>query len=357
MRAALVVLFLALATVAHAEERRAVVVVFAAEVSEEKAEKILGAVRAHTADMGVALTVAERARDDADVRKRMERASRLAQESGALGTFFFELESERDVLVYLFEPRGARVLLRRVRVAEAEAAATEEVAAIVRGTIAALLDGQEIGMTAPPRTITFAEPPPREVQVAPAPRLRDRAGPPPAGPDTARVRAGVLYAGNIYAEQQAWQSGARLEVLWLAGPGFYAGGGYLLYPTTEVRSQLATMEVTRHIGEIILGVELKNALFGLGGELELMVDTTLRSTRATTAGLEATPDAQRWSLGGAARVQTFWQWMKTSRLLLGIGVEIFPLQPAYVAEFPTETVLLAPRVFRPRLDAGVTVDF
>jgi hypothetical protein len=349
MRAALVVLFLALCAVAHAAERAAVVIAFAPSVSEEKAEKILAAVRAHTGDLAVTLTVAPH-EDGGDVRRRMDQA----QKSGALGTFYFDVQD--DVLVYLFEPKGAKVLLRRVR-GEAEAAATEEVAAIVRGTVAALLDGQEIGMTAPPKAATFAPPPPPEAPVAPAPRLRDRAGPPPAGPDTTTVRAGVLYAGNIYADQQSWQSGARLAVLWLARPGLYLGGGYLLYPTSEIRSDVAAIDVTRHTGELVLGMELKNALFGLGGELELLLDATLRSTRSTNTGIAATPDAQRWSVGGAARVLTFWQWMKTSRLVLGLGIEVFPVQPAYVAEIPAERVLLAPRVFRPRLDAGVTIDF
>jgi len=348
----------AVTSVASAQGERTVVVVFPADAPWT--ERMQHALQAQTQDMGVRMVVVADS-GSAELGPRMDRAARLAKEHGAAGTFFFDREEERKLSVSVFEPEGARIAVRQVPLVKtAEGAATEALATIVRSTIDGFLEKKNPppAPTATP-TPTATATPTATLTPAPVTEPRDPAPKPPAR--TAHrhspLRVAAYYDGNSFSRQVPWQSGARIDAYWVPTENLYVGAGYLYYPTVNVGSDIATIALSRHVGELVAGGEFRFSRFSAGGELGLLVDSTSRATRVTVRGLTATPDSSSLTPGGKAHIHGAWHWLPSSRLVLGAGIDVFPAASAYVAEFPGAMTLLSPRTVRPRVDAGVSFDF
>src|SRR6185503_11183674 len=143
--------------------------------------------------------------------------------------------AEKDWLIYLAEPHGERVLVRRIPVgADGTVAAVEAAAVITRESTEALLAGQKIGMEpivmpaepgAPPAPATPTQP------SAPRPRT-------PAAPEPRHgVVLSLAYYGDGFARRIPWQSGVRLSAVFRSSLGLYAGLGYVRYSEVNINRE------------------------------------------------------------------------------------------------------------------------
>ena len=232
-------------------------------VPEEDAGERAGylrAVRAHLASSDVTV---ERRPIPADVPRTVAalaaHASAAAASAGALGAFWIE-PAEQAVLVYLVEPDGARILVRRLdRPPGTEAAVAESVGVVVRASAEALAAGRRIGMTAvpapPPAAREVSPSPPPEVSEPPAPAPpppRPPAGsrPPPRRP---RVDLRLFYAGGNLATGIPWQHGVGGDVLVEPLPRFFVAVGYTYFPPARVSTPWLSVLLDRHAPRVDLG--------------------------------------------------------------------------------------------------------
>lgn len=348
---------------------RAIVLVKTAGVPAATWEAAELAIRAQLADLGV--RVVEASGGDAEgLRATIDRATKAAGDEHAIGAFWLGADAAGDVLLYLAEPDGARVLVRRVKRAS-DAAALEEVAIIARASTSALLEGRSIGMepVAQPEAATPPKPPSPPPLAASPPRPREdasRAAPqsPPLG---SFARLGVAYAGESYAPEVMWQSGVALEAAWLVPAGsslgapftrgrMRLGAGVFVAPAIPVDAGEVAFSIARYPFQLELGYEVDLGEIGVGFEVDALVEAATRSTTRVASVLAASPDATRWTAGVAPRARVGWAIRPPLRVEAGLGLEIVPGAPRYVVALPAPEPIVSPSVVRPRVDVGLALE-
>lgn len=318
-----------------------------------EAGEALEAIRAQMAGSQVELVVdsPEPARSvPSDIRSAIEAASAAAQKHGALGTFWLDVRPPNDIVLYLFEPEGSRVLLRRVhRKDAAPSAAYEEVAAIVRSTTTALREGREIGMES-----IGPEPPPPPPAVEPAPKRE-----PHAAADLAHAWLALTYAGDTYANAHPWQSGGGVSAALAPVRSLYAGAGLTFYPPFDFTVPGATASLTRLDFDAFFGLVHSAGPLALGGEIAFVVDDSMRDTVEHGPQVRAAPSSSQASFGGAVRARLWWslpkplEWL---RFVGGIGAEVLPGTPEYFGPEGGPPAL-APWTAHLVVDCGVAATF
>ena len=75
----------------------------------------LSAIRSQMVDVPIRIVVEEMTIPRGDMRVGIDLAVELAVRNAAIGTFWVDLDREGDLLLYLTEPQGSRLLVRRIR--------------------------------------------------------------------------------------------------------------------------------------------------------------------------------------------------------------------------------------------------
>jgi hypothetical protein len=203
-------------------ERRGIVLVIPPQTRVEDAERTLRAVRAHVASDGEPLHVERPGAWPPSQQARIREAMGLAVRHAARGVLWVEAPEGDDVLLYLVEPEGLRVLLRRIPAPQGERTATFESLGIIVGSVArGLQEGRTIGMTeAPAEAVEAVEAAP-EAAGAATPRTVPQARPARPAPSVPaprrewrRLRVAAGWIGTTYGEQDRWQNafGAAVRV-------------------------------------------------------------------------------------------------------------------------------------------------
>jgi hypothetical protein len=203
--------------------RRGIVLVIPPQTQTEDAERTLRAVRAHVASEGEPLHVERPGAWPPSQQARIREAMGLAARHAARGVLWVEAPEGDDVLLYLVEPEGLRVLLRRIPAPQGERPATFESLGVIVGSVArGLQEGRTIGMTEAPADARddAAE----AVEAAPeargtdTPRVVPKPGPVPPVParrrDWRRLRVAAGWIGSTYGDPDHWQNafGAAIHV-------------------------------------------------------------------------------------------------------------------------------------------------
>jgi hypothetical protein len=364
---------------ARDEPRALVVVVDADSAPNALNAAILGAIEADVADLKVHLHV-ESVRGAGDIRSRLDQALAVRTTEGRrLGALWFDTSQLGDFLLFLANADGSRVLVRRIHVGtDAEGAAVEELAVVVRSTVSALLEGGTLGTAAiapapstavgpsglPPgdgpaaaASTTLPDPQPgRSVAlVSPSlPRASNRA----AVPDRPRIplaQLGVSYVGTVFSSPGSWQSGLALSARYVAAFHGYLEASYDFISPEDVVADGFALELGRHPFGVAAGYQrVLGSRFRFEGELAFVVDAVSRTTSTTTAGFQPTSSDTRALLALAPRARAaynpFWQaW-----LTVGAGVDVVVNHFTYQA--PPSTVLVDPLSVRPRVELGLALD-
>jgi hypothetical protein len=278
------------------------------------------------------------------LREQVMAARSVSGQRHAAGVFWLDTQNDKEWLLYLAEPAGNRVLVRRVPVdSDGTAAGVESVAVILRQSTEALLSGQTIGMQqveVPEEPLPRAAPPPEEpppLKVAPK---REEPPLPLRG-----LYLGVLYHGDAFASQVGWQSGVRLTGSYRWESGVHVGVG----ATVTMRIQRTPLDA--HFGwSLVLG------RWAPGVELRSKAEWVGRRNVADSVTVDGTDDRTRRLLSVSPNLTLDFVAKPGLFLHGGVGLD-FVLNPfSYVIQGDAGTVtVLSPRARRPTAEVGITV--
>ena len=328
-------------------------IVFVEPSSPELAKQLRDALTAQLSGGSAELVFDRFTAEAAPLRRQMEEASALARTHNAAGVFWLDAQPTGEWLLYLADPGGDRMLVRRIEVESgAIAAGVEAVGVITRQSSDALLAGGTIGMqtlSAPgnPKPPNDLPPPPD----SPPPRAKDR---PPqtflSGPSFS-----VGYAGDLPGKQIGWQSGLALSVAYRFSPGIYVDAGYTFLRAVDVASEPIVLRLTRSPIHIEGGYAFGHGRLvpSLGGRAT--VEILGRHAFSTSGSFTQTPDSTRAVVLLSPRIRVDYAFSSTLAAYLSGGVDFALNSFSFVSRVAgPDRVLLEPLEIRPSIELGLS---
>jgi hypothetical protein len=291
--------------------------------------------------------------EGAPLRAQVSEARSLAHAHDATGVFWLDSQSDKDWLLYLTEPDGERVLVRRVEVeVGGSAAAVEAISVITRQSSDALLAGQTIGMQpvnlppAPTATVDRSVPPVMRALPLPGPVAYPRQGP----------YLSVAYVGDYpYQQQVGWQSGAGVAVGYTFGVGVYLGAGSALLAPAEVSVPPGVFRLSRIPMYVEGGFSFGQGRLVPSLGFRAIVELLGRHAISTSNTFTGTPDSTRGVVLLSPRARgDFWLTPGLSAYA-ALGAD-FALNPfSFVSRIDgANRVLVEPLLPRPSAELGLT---
>jgi hypothetical protein len=343
---------LLLSRTSRAEETSVRTIVFVAPAAPDIEASLRDALTAQLSGVSVNLVFESFATHDAPLRAQVSEARSLAAAHLALAVFWLDVQasSDKDWLIYLAEPTGSRVLVRRVPLhAEGTAASVEAVAVITRESTEALLAGQTIGMeaiaSASAPSGPVSEPPlVSPVVVPPAQRVDRRSG----------LDLSMGYYGDAYAHQVWWQSGIALGGAYHFDSGLLLGLGLVVFNDVSVSTPDVAFRVTRVPIRAAVGYRTNWRRFAFGFELRAGVEITSRHDITTDTTLTGSGDSARAVLLLSPRLRVEYRLTSVLSVYLAAGGDIGLNQFSYVSRTDgRDLVELDPLKIRPSGELGV----
>jgi hypothetical protein len=309
--------------------------------------QLVAAASAQLAEIGVDVELRSEAQSSLSANAR--RAREIATSSPTLAVTWCKRDAE-GLLIFFYDPSGPRLYSRAVGWTGSAAAASEEIAIVIRSAVSAVQEGSAVGMS--------------EVRLPEAPSVPPVAASPPspaqkpaAAGVQGSVRLGASYVGTLYSTDSAWQQGAALSVsLRPANSRWFAGAAYTYFGSLALSERGIHTQVRRHPSELFVGSELHLAPFWFVAEGALVADWLERSTEQVPEGQSAAPVSRRWlwalstRLGGALPVSD------RVRCFFNVGAEFLLNRFDYAVDNAgSREIVASPMVARPRLELGVSV--
>jgi len=331
---------------ACAETSRVVLVLSEAERSEQAIDShLLGALRGQLSEINVEVIVVSSAHES--LANAARRAKQLAKTKHALGVIWLE-QAPSQLSVYLYDSVG-RLYGRDIDADGSPASQSEAIAIVLRSAVAAMLEGDEVGMT--------------EVQL-PAPSAINVAAPPSSPPprrtipvDQRYLRVGVSYVGTLFARRTPWQHGVELA---LSGsptesPWFF-GLGYTYFSAVDFESMGVKTRVERHPVEAFGGLDMSLGAVSVNVQGAVSADYIVRKTPQVGEGFLAAPTSGRWLCAVSTRLGATVAVTRHIYGVMSIGAD-FVLNPYHqvVQQSSADEVIGSPLLARPRLELGVAL--
>jgi hypothetical protein len=289
--------------------------------------------------------------EDADLTKQVAWARAAGLRHDAVGVFWLDARDEAQLLLYLIDRSGDRVLVRTVpKDPESPAATYEAVGVVARSITEALLGGATIGM--------------KELDV-PEPEPTPAAAPPPdvPKPDQTpapwhRLNVTLGYRGSSFADQLVWQSGIGAELSARPRRAFELGLGYTFFVPAYAEHPLIIFSVQRHTPSAFAGL---HAAVGRRAAIDLRGVATLDVVRQrvieVAPELDGKPNSSRvlFSLGAETRLWVY-AW-RSFGFFAGIGLDIVTNPFAYVVVQEGRDVALETHRVRGVASAGLGYGF
>lgn len=338
----------------HSRAETVRAIVFVAPEAPDLDASLRDAVSAQLSGLPVELAFEHFPPGTKSLRDAATAARTLARDRQAAGVFWLDVEAAAEWLVYLAEPAGNRVLMRRVPVEQGGGAAgAESVAVILRQSTEALLSGQTIGMQ---QVVVPEEQAPREVEPAPAVAKPKRARLPPPAKRRVGPEAGVMYYTDSFATNVGYQSGIRVSASWLWEPGLYAGLAYTFLREADVTSPEITLRLRRTPFDAVGGYALSLGRFRPAVELRTMVDWVSRRNVAAQPGFGGTNESTRSVVYLSPRLRLDVSVFRGLAVHGALGADFGLNSFSYVIRGDTRDVtVLEPRRVRPSAELGITV--
>lgn len=339
-----------------------VLFVIPARVGGDERVRLIDALTAQFAGQGARLDFRRFEGQKLELRAQVERAQQLMQtDDGIVGVFWLDTASDQSWMLYLTEPGGERVLVRRIDLtSSSESAAIEAVSVITSQSAEALRSGETIGMRpvdVPPVEPPLAEPQPQPISPeerpvpasevsmpgpAPAPR-RARMGP--------RLRAG--YRGSSYAKG-IFLHGFRVGGEWVSRSGFYGGIGAAFFGPVDFEGEFVGFQIRRTPVELVTGWQWAKSAISLDAEFAATVDLVNRTLVRRLATVQGSASRSRTVLWFGPRVRASYTLGSGFGFYVDVGVDMAVNNFSFVAQLDGEQrELLTPYSVRGVVDAGV----
>ena len=278
----------------------------------------------------------------------VQEAERVTKVSNALLAAFVTQKSG-STKIYLYDPKGPHLYARDVAVSESPAAASEELALILRSAIQARLDGGALAMAEIelPKPPAVSQPVTRPRSPTVPPRL-----PEPVSASKA-IELGAVASHPI--NHSNWQVGLLLR-LWATVRPLRLGLGYSVFPGLGASSDKAEIAVYRHPIEAFAGIELLRARLNVLAESAILADPIRRVTTSASEPLTGEGPNWRWLWTVSERLRFESQLEAPLWVSLAAGAEI-PLNPyafeVAIAEQKQTVAKILP--VRPSLELGLVL--
>lgn len=258
-------------------------------------------------------------------------------------------------IIYLFDPKGPHLYARQVAVSDSPAAASEELALIVRSALQARLDG---GSLALPEIALPAETPKTTNQasaahsraVLPTATSREDQQLAPTIPSWGVDLAGVVTHPFSHGD---WQLGVAIRT-WLEWQRVRLGVGYTTLSSLEVANERAAIAVYRRPFELFAAIVWSARGFRFLATSMLGLDALQRDTTRVAPALSPRGSNERCLVTVGERLRAEVSLLEPVWLSLAGGVEV-PLNP-YVFEVASDhqRVTIAETLpIRPSFELGV----
>ena len=348
-----------------AQPEGSLVVVSVNSESDELLDSALRAIQAHTQGTAAKVIIERTPIPGSDLRAQMKHAREVADEHGADGVFWLDLENDEEFLLYLFEPEGLRVLVRRVPTSvEDRPAAIESLGVIVGSSSEAIAAGETIGMTPVDTEVDLAASEPSKPEAEPEPTISASAvpapPPPPERPSRAWriLRISLAYAGTSYAPNMRWQQGGSIAVAGAIAPRLYLGADYTVLAPTAV-DEPVPLQVMRHPLAVHFGFQ-QPLVDWLALDAQVGAGLTIDAWKRTDT------DDQGLRFVGTVAPWLYFRFFLARGLSLdiGVGAEVALNEFDYVWSCdeaammcPDDLVVVDPDRFRGRLRGGFSYSF
>jgi hypothetical protein len=338
-------------------------VVFVANASVGGAAGLETAIRAQLAGSGAEVTFDEFETPTATLREQAEQARLLARRHGATGVFWLEVAPDGGWLLYLTEPEGERILVRRLDVTT-EASGVEAVGIVTAHSATALLAGETIGMvpvdSGPPRTQPAPETP-KPPRAGPVRAEGDRSvhGPavrpiPQASPSGLEIAVG--YRGSSYADALPYQHGLVALGLWGLSGGPYFGAGLSVTEVSHVDDALVDVELARRGGQVLVGHRVWSGPLALSIDVGYQADLVSRRAEPASETIRTSPPSHRLQSSLGFSMKALWALTPMLGVFAGPGAQVVLNHFESIALVDgQQIVVLSPHPVRLTFDVGVVV--
>jgi hypothetical protein len=323
------------------------------EALDEIDGQLLVAAKGQLAEIGIDVVLMPGARDS--LASNAQIARKIAVTSPTLAVVWFERRAN-TLVVFFYDPAGPRLYSRQFAASGAPAAASEEIAIVLRSAVNAVIEGGAVGMA------EVRLPEPQAEQPKPLREKKPKAKPLADEPGTdsradAMLRIGASYVGALYAVGSAWQSGGALSLSLKPPEGlWFVGLAYTYFPALTIDELGTQSEIRRHPGELFAGVEIRLVPIWFVAEGALIADLMERSTERVRAGLTPTADSQRWLWAFSTRIGGAVPLADRARCFFTVGAEFLLNRFDHVVETEgSATTVASPMRARPRIELGLLV--
>lgn len=309
-------------------------------------------IASHVGGAGVRVLVEQSHLAAADLGEQIAWARDVGSRHQAVGVFWIDARDD-ELLLYLIDRSGDRVLVRTVpKDPQSPAASYEAVGVVARSITEALLAGATIGM----QEVAVAEPEP----------------PAPAEPEVEPIEIDVVerpspwhrlnvtlgYRGASFADELPWLSGIGAELSARPRRAFVLGLSYAFFFPDYAQHPSIIFSVQRNAASAFAGLHA-----GVGRRLAVdlrgiaTVDVVRQRVLEVASDLDAAPDSTRvlFSLGADARL-----WIYAWRgfgFFAGVGLEVVTNPFSYVVVQEGRDVALDTHRVRGVATAGLGYGF
>ncbi|HEY3448224.1 MAG TPA: hypothetical protein VGK67_17845 [Myxococcales bacterium] len=305
---------------------------------------IVQSVRAQLSDLPVELQVAPVKKLEGFLGAQMKVARQVAGPEG-LAVVWLELSPGDPVFVYVADPRRNRVLARSVDW-DGALGHLEAVGLIIRSSVQALLEGQQIGFEAPETPRPGTKPFPKQ------PEPEKEAG--------RRFHLGLLagYSLSTPGGDAPLLHGVDAAAFLGIGENLFLTGGYRVIPSfLERAGSYSISVVTRHPFWLGVGGKLTFGRVQLGGDLSCNVDVVDLEIKSMGPWLQTSPPHEQVIVSLAPTLFAAVRLVGPLSVFLAGGVEVPLNERHYFTQGPAgRGVVLTPWEVQPRGTMGLRVD-
>ncbi len=308
----------------------ATVVMIVPVEQDEESLPIVRAIKSQFSDLEIELQLVSVEALGASLRSQVQIAESEGVANDALAVFWCDIGTEEHAFLYLAEAGGDRLLVRRLSDME-EGALAEELAIIVRTSVAELMRGGRIGVAV--STIAeLNEPPPPPVVPPPPPEPPPVEEPEPPVPDNRTLSFRLSYAMYIHSSDHPAVHGLDLGMGVRFHPNWSVTSGYTILSTISSRAELAAVRLNRHPINLGIRTNLDRGAFHFTGSAKMLFDYTTFEDHSLADGMISTTDTGNFLLSVLPAVEFAWYVNAMLGFFLAAGAEISIISRQYVVQ-------------------------